>query len=141
MTGPGEHELRGRRILLVEGEILAAMFMEDMLLELGWEVVGPASNVADALDLAARERPDAAVLDVNLGDEPVYPVADALRQAGVPFVFVTGYSQAGLADAYRSHPFLMKPIDPDTFGADLAAGLREAAGRVDGAAAPPPGPG
>ncbi len=120
----GSEDLAGLRILVVEDEVLIMMLLEDLLQELGCEVVGPASSVAQALALVATERPDAAVLDVNLGKELVYPVANALKQAGVPFVFVTGYGQAGLIDDYRGRAAIRKPIDPDTFGRELAAGLR-----------------
>jgi DNA-binding response OmpR family regulator len=126
-TSTSVKELSGLKILVVEDEMLIAMFLEDLLLELGCQVVGPAANVPDALALAANEKPDAAVLDVNLGTEAVYPVADALQHAGTPFVFVTGYGQTGLIDPYAGHPTIKKPFDPETFGSEVAAGLRQAA--------------
>ncbi len=116
-------KLTGRRILVVEDEALIARLLEDLLRELGCEVVGPASNVTLALELAARERPDAAVLDVNLGGETVFPVADALKHAGIPFVFITGYGQAGLSGAHTGHATIRKPIDSTTFASELASGL------------------
>jgi CheY-like chemotaxis protein len=125
--GAGAQELTGRRILIVEDEVLIAMLLEDLLQDLGSEVVGPASNVSDALELTAREKPDAAVLDVNLGSERVYPVADALKQFGIPFVFATGYGQEGLDGAYIGHPTIKKPFDAQTFGKELASGLGLAA--------------
>ena len=129
MTDPTTAQaLTGRRILVVEDEMLIAMLLEDLLEDLGCQVLGPVSNVPQALELTAKERPDAAVLDVNLGAERVYPVADALTQAAVPFVFVTGYGQAGLAEAYGGHATIMKPFDPETFGPELAEGLRQAEG-------------
>ncbi len=122
MTAAGA-KLTGRRILVVEDEALIAMLLEDLLGDLGCKVVGPAANVTQALELAARERPDAAVLDVNLGKETVFPVADALQRAGVPFVFITGYGPAGLTGAHSGHATIRKPIDTVTFGSELAAGL------------------
>jgi CheY-like chemotaxis protein len=122
----GAEGLTGRKILVVEDEMLIAMLLEDLLEDLGCQVLGPVANVLQALELTAKERPDAAVLDVNLGTEPVYPVADALTRAEVPFVFVTGYGQAGLIDAYGGHATIMKPFDPETFGGELAEGLRQA---------------
>lgn len=128
MTPPGGYEdLRGLRILMVEDDIVIAMLLELLLQDLGCELVGPASTVPGALALLAGEKPDAATLDVNLGNEQVYPVADALKQAGIPFVFVTGYGGEGLAEAYRSQPTIKKPIDARTFGDELAMGLKRAA--------------
>lgn len=73
-------DLAGLRVLVVEDEMLNAMLIEDLLLDLGCEVIGPAATVAGGLELARRERPQAAVLDVNLGSERVYPLADVLRR-------------------------------------------------------------
>lgn len=128
----GAWELAGLRVLVVEDEMLNAMFLEDLLLDLGCEVVGPAATVAEGLALASSERPDAAVLDVNLGADRVYPVADALRQEGVPFVFVTGYGVAGLIEAHKEQPTIEKPINPNTFGDELAAGLQRARRSMQG---------
>lgn len=108
--------------------MLVAMLVEDILTDLGCQVIGPAATVADALRLAAEERPDAAVLDVNLGSETVYPVAETLKAARVPYVFVTGYGPSGLDTPYRSHPIIQKPFNPDGFGDDLLHGLRRALG-------------
>jgi PAS domain S-box-containing protein len=85
--------LAGRRVLLVEDELLVAMEMEEALRDLGCEVLGPAATVEEALRLALAEagRIDAAVLDVNLAGRPSFPVADLLAGRGVPVVFATGY--------------------------------------------------
>jgi CheY-like chemotaxis protein len=77
-------KLKGLRVLVVEDEALVAFQLEDMLAELGCAVIGPASRVGQALDLLGRERVDAAVLDVNVAGELVYPVADALTAQGPP---------------------------------------------------------
>lgn len=135
MTDPrGAASLAGRRILVVEDEMLIAMMLEDLLIELGCEVVGPVSTVAGGLKLAAEERLDGAVLDVNLGQERAFPIADALRAAGVPFVFVTGYGAAGLTGVHCGHPTIQKPFRPASFGHELAAAFEEAADRIG----PPP---
>lgn len=76
---------------------MIAFALEDMVEELGYQVVGPAHRLADALTLAERETIDGAVLDVNLNDEPSFPVADLLLSRGIPFVFATGYAEGGLA--------------------------------------------
>jgi CheY-like chemotaxis protein len=119
--------LAGRRILVVEDELMIAMLVEDMLTELGCAVVGPAHALAEALDLARTEVGlDAALLDVNLGGQPVFPVADALREKGVPAIFSTGYGDAGLRDIDRGSPVLQKPFR----SGDLARALSEALGGV-----------
>jgi CheY-like chemotaxis protein len=122
--------LAGRRILVVEDEIFVAMLVESLLLDLGCDVVGPAASVADALALASDERLDAAVLDVNLGNERVFPVADSLSASSVPFVFVTGYDRGALTETYASHPMIRKPFEPQDFGEALAAALDRASRRV-----------
>ena len=126
--GPCAPGLAGRRILVVEDEMFVAMMIEDLLRGLGCDVVGPVASVADALTLAAKARLDGAVLDVNLGREQVFPVADTLRRQAVPFVFVTGYGPTALTEPYGGHPMIQKPFEPTTFGVDLAAALAEAAG-------------
>jgi len=119
--------LAGRRILVVEDEMMIAMLVEDMLTELGCSVVGPAHALAEALALAQSEPGlDAALLDVNLAGQPVFPVADALREKGVPAIFSTGYGDAGLRDIDRGSPVLQKPFR----SGDLARALGEALGGV-----------
>ena len=118
--------LWGLRVLVVEDEALVAMLVEDMLGDLGCRVLGPAGSVRQALELLDRETPQAAILDVNLGGESVYPVADVLKAAGVPFVLATGYGEAGVAHAYRQAPVLQKPFEQ----AELERRFRQAvAGR------------
>jgi two-component sensor histidine kinase/DNA-binding response OmpR family regulator len=101
----------GNRLLLVEDEALTGMMMSDMLTELGFEVIGPFGRVADAMAAVGREDFQAAVLDVNLDGEMVYPVADAVLALGVPFVFVTGYSAEGIDRRFARVPVLQKPIE------------------------------
>ena len=115
--------LRGRRVLVVEDEMMIAMLVEDMLAELGCSVVGPAHALEAALDLARTEvEIDAALLDVNLAGQPVFAVADALRAKGVPAIFSTGYGDAGLRDVDRGAQVLQKPFR----AGDLARALAEA---------------
>lgn len=105
--------LTGLRILLVEDEAMIAMLFEDMLLDSGATVVGPASGVKTALDAISTEEIDAALLDVNLGGEQSFAVADALTERNIPFVFVTGYGGAGVRDRYPDAPTLQKPFVTD----------------------------
>lgn len=100
--------LNGRRVLLVEDESLVAMLAEDMLLDLGCEVV-VAMRLDQALAEVRAQVFDLAVLDVNLGDARSYPVADLLRVRGVPFLFATGYGRQGVDPAYQAAPVMQKP--------------------------------
>ena len=94
--------------------MLIALHIEDMLTELGFEVVGPAMRLAAALALARSESFDCAILDVNLASEKSFPIADALRERGIPFIFATGYGSKGLDDAYRGVGTIQKPFrSPD----------------------------
>ncbi|MDP1736838.1 MAG: response regulator [Caulobacter sp.] len=102
--------LNGLRVLIVEDEMLVSMLLEDMLGDFGCCVVGPASTLREALPLAQTADLDAAVLDVNLGGDPIFPVADALKARGVPFVFASGYGESSLAEAHRGAPVLQKPF-------------------------------
>src|ERR1700760_361039 len=116
--------LAGRRVLVVEDEMMIAMLVEDMLSELGCAVVGPAHALDVALDLARSETGlDAALLDVNLGGQPVFAVADALREKGVPAIFSTGYGDAGLRDVDRGSPVLQKPFRAHDLARALSAAL------------------
>ena len=115
--------LDSRRILVVEDEPLVAMLEEDLLVEAGAQVVGPAPSVAQALALIGDGDLDAAVLDVNLGKETVFPVAERLAALGVPFVFVTGYGSQGLIPAFANRPVIQKPFKPNDFARDVAMAL------------------
>lgn len=121
--------LSGLRLLLVEDEAMVAMMVEDMLRDLGCVVVEVAGTVSSGLALAEREglEIDGALLDVNLGAERVYPVAAALKARGVPFIFSTGYSTAGIADLFAGVPILPKPYEIHTLERQLVATLRPAA--------------
>ena len=102
--------LEGRKILVVEDDYLISLLFDEMLTSAGCVVVGPLPRLADALEAAAKENCDAAVLDVNLGGERVYPVAKILAERHVPFVFVTGYSGDALPREYAEQPRIAKPF-------------------------------
>jgi DNA-binding response OmpR family regulator len=101
---------------LVEDEALVAMLVEDELLDAGAHIVGTATSVAEALRVIEVAMGDggisAAVLDLNLDGEPVWLVADALDELGVPFVFETGYGPGCNTGKYAMAPVLHKPFDP-----------------------------
>lgn len=93
--------LQGLSVLAVEDEALVAMCLEDILLDLGCAVLGPAARVHQALKLLDTEHVDIAVLDVNVAGEVVFPVADKLKALGVPFIFATAYGVAGVIAIHR----------------------------------------
>lgn len=103
-------KLNGLRVLVVEDEMMVSMLIEDMLGDLGCHVVGPAARLDEALELAHAGELDCAVLDVNLGGQPIFPLADVLRGKGKPFAFATGYGDAGLRDVDKGTPVLQKPF-------------------------------
>ena len=100
--------LDGRRILVVEDEPLLAMLLEDVLGEHGARVVGPAFNLAQGLSLAESAEIDGAILDINLGGQESYPIANVLHARAVPFLFATAYAHDDNPYADRA-PLLLKP--------------------------------
>ena len=112
---------RRLRVLIVEDEMLVAMNLEDMLLDLGHEVAGIASRLAPALALARDAGFDAAILDVNLAGERSFPVADLLAERGTPFLFATGYGVQGVEERHRTRPILQKPFRSVDLKTALAA--------------------
>jgi CheY-like chemotaxis protein len=107
------HALAGRRVLLVEDDYFIATSMLGQFEESGVQVLGPVPTVKDALALiAATPEIDAAVLDINLQDEMVFPVADALQARGVPFVFATGYEKAIIPQRFAGVRYCEKPVEP-----------------------------
>jgi CheY-like chemotaxis protein len=112
------------RVLIVEDDFLVSLLLEDMLVDLGHQVVGPAADVANALELAEREQIDIAVLDVNLRGSDTYPIAAALAARAIPFVFATGYGRSSLREPYCDAPLLKKPFQQS----DLERLLDEALG-------------
>jgi len=119
-------QLAGLRVLVVEDEMMVSMLIEDMLADLGCAVVGPASRLDEAIELMNTSELDCAVLDVNLGGQPIFPLADLLRERGTPFAFATGYGDAGLRDVDRGTPVLQKPFREG----DLARVLGELRAKV-----------
>ncbi|MBV8534458.1 MAG: response regulator [Alphaproteobacteria bacterium] len=112
--------LSGRRILVVEDDLMIAMLIDDVLKEAGCEVVGPLPRLAPALQAASSERLDGALLDINLAGELVSPVADRLIERGVPFVFLTGYGWHMLPDRFHTRPLVTKPCRQDMLLTALA---------------------
>jgi CheY-like chemotaxis protein len=112
-------------VLVVEDEFIVALGVEETLTKAGYRVLGPAPNVGAALRAIEAERPAAALVDVNLGGERSYAVADALEARGVPYAFVTGYDRPELRPQYRRRPVLVKPCDARLLLGWLRGALRE----------------
>lgn len=131
MAGPaGDRSLEHKRVLLVEDEWFIADDLAQAIGRIGGEVIGPVATRDDALvRIAASERIDFAVLDVNLRGEEAFPIADALIARGVPFLFATGYQETVLPERYRDYPRAEKPFDPDLLARSLPTLLAEQARR------------
>jgi len=109
-----------QKILLVEDDMLIAMELEERLGEMGYAVLGPAATLAEGEKLISAEKPDAALLDANLGGESSVPLGAKLAAMGVPVAFCTGYDHIkGLPPELASALILTKPLSD----ADLKAGL------------------
>jgi DNA-binding response OmpR family regulator len=120
--------LQGLKVFIVEDESLIAMLLEDILEELGCEIVGSALTLKQALDQADNVPADVAILDINLGGDPIFPVATRLVARNVPIVFASGYGATTLTEEWRDRPTLPKPFSADQVAAALtnAAGSRKA---------------
>lgn len=101
--------LAGTRVFIVEDEALILFTLQDMLAELGCEVVASALRIDDALVKGGALAFDVAILDVNVAGQRIDPVADLLASRGVPFVFTTGYDRTSLPQAHRQRTLIAKP--------------------------------
>jgi CheY-like chemotaxis protein len=99
--------------LIIEDESIVAMMIEDLIVDMGHEVVGTAGRLEQAQKLADELDLDFAIVDVNLNGQHTYPVAETLKARGVPFVFATGYGVQGLKDEWKQSAVLQKPFQPD----------------------------
>ncbi|WP_342453244.1 response regulator [Jiella mangrovi] len=106
---------------MVEDESLVALQLEDMLLDLGCIVVGPAMRLRAASEiLDSGIAIDCAVLDVNVSGEMVYPIAERLAAMGIPFIFATGYGRDGVEERWTEVPILQKPYTGEEIGHSLS---------------------
>ncbi len=113
--------LSKRSVLVVEDEMLVLMEIEDMLADLGCTSITAVATIDDALHAIESQAYDCATLDLNLNGSRSYPVADSLRDHGVPFAFSTGYSDRGITEGYRGRPVLHKPYNRPQLTAVLTA--------------------
>jgi DNA-binding LytR/AlgR family response regulator len=122
-------DLAGLRVLIVEDDFLLAMELESLMAVGGCTALGPASSVRQALALIDGEQLDIALLDVNLKGERATPVAAALQERGVPYVLITGYSEAQLSEPeLRRAPRLDKPVNCRALTRAVRNALQTAAG-------------
>ena len=112
----------GRRVLVVEDEFLISLTTVEFLESLGCEVVGPAARLAAAFELAQSEALDAAVLDINIAGDMVWPVAEVLRRRGIPFIFLSAHPRLGeFPMPFAAIPHLEKPLEQNRLLRELSA--------------------
>lgn len=129
---PDRHTLQrlaGLDVLIIEDEALVALNLETMLEELGCRVAATMMRFEQAERMLSSDiAADAAVLDVNIGGSPVFPLAEKLKARGVPIVFATGYGKSGIPENWRDRPILQKPYGINDLAQSLVA-ARESAGQ------------
>ncbi|HEY3916854.1 MAG TPA: response regulator [Stellaceae bacterium] len=119
--GGANPKFGGRDILVIEDEELIASVVEEMLIDLGCRCVWIAATVKEALAVLAQHRPHAVVLDVNLGGDSGFQLAETLADAKIPFVFATGYGRQALPEQWAARPMIQKPFRFDTLATVLGA--------------------
>jgi CheY-like chemotaxis protein len=115
------NSIAGKRVLVVEDELMIRMLLQDMLTDLGYTLAGEAGRIEEAMALAKQGEFDVAILDVNLNGQPISPVVEILVKRGLPFVFATGYGQRGVPEPYRKTPTLQKPFQADALAQAIEA--------------------
>jgi len=118
-AGKGFMRHEAKRILIVEDKVIIAMDVEDMVSDCGCVPVGPVSNVADGIALVQQTALDGAVLDINLGEERVWPLAEVLDDQGVQIVLASGYATTEVPARFRDRPMLEKPLSQRALAAAL----------------------
>jgi CheY-like chemotaxis protein len=114
----------GKRILVVEDEMMIRMLLEGMLDDLGHTVAGEAGAIDEAIALAKKADFDVALLDVNLNGRSITPVVEILIARGLPFVFASGYGEHGVPEPYRGSPTLQKPFQAEALADAIAVASR-----------------
>jgi CheY-like chemotaxis protein len=114
-------DLKGRRILVVEDSPVVGPFTADLLGELGCEVVGPAPNMAAARELVEAGEFDAALMDIHIRGERVFPLCEMLEAKDLPFVFTSGYADRNMPEKWEGRPRVQKPYTLDQIEKALSA--------------------
>jgi CheY-like chemotaxis protein len=109
------------RILVTEDEAMVGMLLEDMVSDGGGEIIGPVARFEEALALAQAAEFEIAILDLNLNGTLSYPIAEVIRNRGIPIIFATGYGTDGLREDFRGYPTLQKPFSQDDFAQAVKA--------------------
>ena len=112
-SGPSPAILEGKRILVVEDSPVVAEACEDMLRDMGCIVVGPAANMAAALQLASEADFDGAIVDINIRGGKAFPVLKIRADRGIPFLLASGYADWSMPEEWRERPRLAKPFSPN----------------------------
>ena len=115
-----EPDFSGRRILVVEDSPVVGPFTADILSDLGCGVVGPAPNMAAARQLVEEGDVEAALMDVHIRGERVFPLCELLEERGIPFVLTSGYADWTMPEKWRDRPRLQKPYTIDDVAQALA---------------------
>lgn len=115
-------------VLVVEDNALLGLDIAGQLKDAGFDVLGPAISVANAFKLMTTAQCDAAVLDVNLGNETAEPIAIELRALGRPFIVLSGYSSDQHPPGFKGAPALTKPVRPEELAAVLNTCLAQSSG-------------
>ena len=121
--------LARKRILVIEDSPVVGPFTADLLTELGYEVVGPAPNMTIARELIDGAAFDAALIDVHIRGERVFPLCEALDERGVPFVLTSGYADWSMPGKWKDRPRLPKPYSIEQVEDALAAVLDDTPAR------------
>ena len=118
------HRLRSSKALIAEDDTLLSLAIEDELKGLGFSQVFHAARVGDALAIIERDKPDMAILDVTLDGDHVFPVAEKLDEAKVPFFFITAYPPETIPEEWAERVVLQKPVHPPRLRASVMAALK-----------------
>ncbi|MGI8612266.1 MAG: response regulator [Sphingomicrobium sp.] len=105
--------LAGRRVLVVEDSPVVADAADDMLQDMGCVVVGPATTMAAALQMAGEAQLDAAIVDINIRGDKAYPVLRILRDRSIPFLLTSGYADWSMPEDWQDQPRVAKPYSPN----------------------------
>jgi CheY-like chemotaxis protein len=114
-------DLKGRRILVVEDSPVVGPFTADLLSDIGCEVVGPAPNMATARELVEAGEFDAALMDIHIRGERVFPLCEMLEARDLPFVFTSGYADRQMPEKWEDRPRVQKPYTVDQIEKALSA--------------------